>query len=130
MNLGLYVTASWALPHMVSLVGKENAYPSFFLSGGGINARPVASLFSLSMQKAAQHNFMESFRIVAEPQGVHVGIVNIGGVVTDQDAVINARKIASTYWDLYQQEKNEWKFEVKIGDINDMIRDLAAKGVY
>lgn len=131
MNIGLYVTATWALSHFKSLAsGPGSSHPSFFLSGGAINAKPIAAVFSLSLQKAAQHNFMESLRIVAGPKGVHVAIVTIGGVVADEDPVVNAGNIASTYWRLYEQDKSAWEFEVKIGDGDDRLRDLHAQGIY
>jgi NAD(P)-dependent dehydrogenase (short-subunit alcohol dehydrogenase family) len=116
MNLGLYVTATWAKPHLEAQAKEGAAHPCLFLSGSGIGDIPLPVLFSLSMQKAAQQNLMRSLGQVLGPRGVHVAYASIDGQVTDDDPHLNAKNIASKYWELYQEKQKEWRDRVVIGD--------------
>lgn len=53
MNIGLYVTMSWAKPLMEDRAKdrKQAPYPCMFLSGGAVADNPVPPVFALSMQK-------------------------------------------------------------------------------
>jgi NAD(P)-dependent dehydrogenase (short-subunit alcohol dehydrogenase family) len=117
MNLGLYVTATWAKPHLEARAKEGKAHPCLFLSGSGIGDTPFPPLFSLSMQKAAQQNLMRSLGQVLGPKGVHVAYASIDGQVADDDPVVNAKNIASTYWGLYQEEQKDWGDRVVIGNL-------------
>lgn len=124
MNIGLYVAATWAIPHLTAVAKEQGSHPSILFSNSGLWDHPIGDFFSLSLQKAAQYNFAGSLNQLIGPQGVHVGSVNIGGIISDDDPDMNARLIASKLWDLYAQEKENWTFEIKIGDIEDLIRKM------
>jgi NAD(P)-dependent dehydrogenase (short-subunit alcohol dehydrogenase family) len=127
MNIGLYTAAAWAIPHLTARTRQPDAHPSFFFSNSGLYHYPIADFFSLSMQKAAQFNLAGSLNQVLAPQGVHVGSVDIGGVVTDEDPVLNSRNIAEQFWKLYQQDKEQWMFDVKLGDIQEFIKQMSGQ---
>lgn len=115
MNVGLYVVATWATPLLISRAEEKLGRPSFLLSGGAVHEDPLPEVFSLCMQKAAQHNLMKSLDKQFGAQGVHFGVVNIGGPVTDEDPVINVKNISETFWELAQEEKGKWRHSVDIG---------------
>lgn len=122
MNVGLYVAATWAIPHLTAAAGRPGAHPSFFLSNGGLYEHPIAQYFALSMQKAAQFNFTGSLHQVLGPKGVHVASIAIASVIRDDDPVLNAKNIADRFWKLYEQDKENWEFNVKMGDIQDLLK--------
>lgn len=116
MTIGLYVTAVWALPLLESVKqSKTDSRPSFFMTGGGIWEQPIPEVFALSVQKAAQVNLARTFEQIAGPKGVHVATVSVNGPVQDSDPVLNAKNIASKFWDLYLQESGNWENLPQIG---------------
>ena len=122
MNIGLYITATWALPLMEKRAeGRgEGPWPSFLLSGGYVADDPRENVFALSMQKAMQHNLMKSLWKVQmgkkNDEGmVHIGIANIGGHVGDEEPVRTAGNIARVYWEVYREERSSWRQQVDIG---------------
>ncbi|KEF51485.1 uncharacterized protein A1O9_12402 [Exophiala aquamarina CBS 119918] len=127
MNIGMYVAATWALPHLNSVAQEPGTRPSFLFGNSGIYEYPISDFFSLSMQKAAQTNFAGSFSQIAGPKGIHVASVNIGGIISDGDPEMNAKLIASKLWELYSQDKDNWSFEVKVGDIRDLIKRMSGQ---
>lgn len=127
MNIGMYVAATWALPHLTSIAQQPDRHASFLFGNSGIYEYPISDFFCLSMQKAAQTNFAGSLNQIAAPKGIHVGCVNIGGIVRDDDPEMNAKLIASKIWELYSQDKDHWTFEVQIGDIRDLIKKMSGQ---
>ncbi|KAF2234182.1 NAD(P)-binding protein [Viridothelium virens] len=122
MNVGLYVTATWALPLMEDRAkGRgKGPWPSFLLSGGFVAEDPRETVFALSMQKAMQHNLMKSLWRVqmhkkTEEGPVHFGVSNIGGHVGDEEPVRTASNIAGVHWELYGEERQNWRQQVDIG---------------
>ena len=123
MNIGLYVTATWALPLLEKRASgrTKGPWPSFLLSGGYIANDPKEVFFALSMQKAMQHNLMKSMwnvQLGREKKGVgavHTAVANIGGHVGDEEPVRTSENIAGIYWELYQEEKGKWRQQVDIG---------------
>lgn len=128
MTVGLYVAAAWAAPHLVAAAQRPDAHPSIFLSGGPIQDQPFADIFVLSIQKAAQFNFMGSLKQVVGSKGVHVASVNIGGAVRDDEPILNAKNIASQYWRLHEQDEVDWEWQVKLGGM-DYWEDQKSRGV-
>lgn len=122
MNIGQYVAASWALPLLEEAVKEPGTHPSFFLNSSGISYDPVPFQFVLSMMKAAQNNFLSSLAKVAGPKGVHVGRIDINGVVSDEEKVRNAKHIAEQLWQLYQQDKDKWSFVEDCGDMDELLK--------
>lgn len=115
-SVGIYVAATWALPYLAESA-QNGGHPSFFLSGSGIGYRPFNPFFSLSMQKAAQNNFLQSFEQIAGPEGVHVARLDINGIVTPDDPEVSPDRVAEQHWVLYQQDKAGWE---KMRDVADM----------
>ena len=116
MNGGLYVTATWALPLLEARAKEDHeSKPTFFMTGGYVWQDPVPELFALCMQKAAQHNLMKSlWKQHGSSKGIHFATLSIAGVVQDSDKNINAKAIAGHYWDLYNEDKKSWRFNVDL----------------
>ena len=127
MTLGLWVAASWALPHLTAAGGKSSSHPSLLFTNSGLWDRPIADFASLSIQKAAQYNMLLSYRQQVESQGVHVAGVNIGGLVSDEDPVLNPKNIAQALFELYQQAKPDWQWELKVGDWDEFLKKMGAQ---
>ena len=114
-NLGLYTTASVLLPHLQALAkSTPSAHPALFVTSAAIIHQPFGPVFSLSMAKAAQASLT---KLVADDNKdvVHVALVTVGGPVAPEEKVNNPPNIATKFWDLYQQKKGSWEFEVKCG---------------
>jgi hypothetical protein len=125
MTLGLWVAASWALPHLTAAAaGKPESHPSFLFTNSGLWDRPLADFASLSLQKAAQYNLLLSLKQMAEPKGVHVGGVNIGGLVSDEDPVTNPSNVAQALFELYEQDRPNWQWESKVGDWGEFLKKI------
>ena len=53
--------------------------------------------------------------ILEENKGVvHVAQVIISGVVGDKEELNNPTNIASKFWELYEQKRGSWKFEIGV----------------
>ena len=114
-NLGLYTTASKLLPHLQALAKSHpDAHPALFVTSSAIIHQPFAPVFSLSMAKAAQANMT---KLLAEENKdiVHVALVTVGGQVSMEEKVDNPPNIASKFWELYEQKRGSWEFEIKCG---------------
>ncbi|KAI9878497.1 MAG: hypothetical protein M1830_000729 [Pleopsidium flavum] len=114
-NLGLYTTASVLLPHLQALAtSNPSAHPALFVTSGAIIHQPLAPVFSLSMAKAAQASLT---KVLADENKdvVHVALVTVGGQVTPEEKVNNPQNIATKFWELYEQKKENWEFEKKCG---------------
>jgi short-subunit dehydrogenase len=114
--VGIYVVATWAIPYLEQ-AAQKGGKPSFFLSGSGVNYRPLPPVFSLCMNKAAQTNFLKSLHHIAGPKGVHVAWLNINGSVGDDEPVRTAATCAQQHWELYQQDKSSWEKSREVGDM-------------
>jgi methylmalonyl-CoA mutase cobalamin-binding subunit len=75
---------------------------------------PRPEVFVLSLTKAAQRNLADSLWQVYGPQGVHIGLVVVGGPVSPNNKKLNPVHIAEKTWELYAQEKGAWTLEVEI----------------
>lgn len=128
MTLGLFVATSWALPHLTAIAaeGKPGSHPSFIFTNSGLWDHPIADLASLSMQKASQYNLLLSYKQMMEPQGVHVGGVNVSGTVSEEEPVRNPTNIAKAIFDLSQQDRPNWQWDVKVGDWDEFMRQMMA----
>jgi short-subunit dehydrogenase len=124
-NVGIYVAATWALP-LLAEVAKQPSHPAFFLSGSGIGYQPFSPFFSLSMQKAAQDNFLLSVDQIAAPQGIHIARIDINGIVSPDDPVTTPDACAQEHWNLYQQEKGGWKHAVELGTMGSFSKAMGA----
>ena len=75
---------------------------------------PIPQLFALSLAKAAQRNLVQSLNMTYGPQGIHVGLINVGGPVSPEDKVWNPTNIASKTWDWFAQSREQPTLEVTI----------------
>ncbi|KIX09089.1 uncharacterized protein Z518_00167 [Rhinocladiella mackenziei CBS 650.93] len=125
MNIGMYVAAMWAIPDLTAAAERPGSHPSFLFCNSGLWDHPIADFFSLSMQKASQYNLASSLNQILGPSGVHVAGVNIAGIIRDDDPVVNARNIANSIYELYEQDKAHWQFEIKVGDWDEFLQSMS-----
>ena len=111
-NIGLVHTAEVLLPLLRE--NKEGyGKVAFYVTSGAIVYQPMMPLYSLCMAKSAQASLT---KILAEEyKGVHVALVTIGGVVTPEEEVNNPANIATKFWELWEQKREDWEFEMKCG---------------
>ncbi|KAL2840274.1 hypothetical protein BJY01DRAFT_250053 [Aspergillus pseudoustus] len=119
-NLALYVTARWAMPLLVKHQEESQSFaeykPAFLVTNSLLPAVPIPDWFALSMTKAAQANLVKSLQQQFAPQGVHIGLVVVWGIVSGDSPGLNPGNIAEQAWKLYAQEKGEWTGQVTIYD--------------
>nr|POE49263.1 hypothetical protein CFP56_32413 [Quercus suber] len=77
---------------------------------------PFPAMFSLAACKAGQYNLVQSLHKQYEPQGVHCGVIFIGGTVSPKADVTNPRNIAEEAWRMFGAEKGEGSVEVTLMD--------------
>jgi hypothetical protein len=66
------------------------------------------------MTKSAQRNLVQSLAKTYTEEGVHVGIVTVGGIVRPQKEKLNPTYIASQTWEWFSRPREEQTFEVVI----------------
>ncbi|KAH9872623.1 hypothetical protein J1614_005016 [Plenodomus biglobosus] len=100
-NLALYLVARHYLPRLTGLAGaaakeEEGAEirPALLVTSSALPWDPVPALLSLSLNKAAQKNMVESFARAWEGKGAHVGLVFVEGSVAPENKVLNPKTIA------------------------------------
>ncbi|KAJ0418824.1 hypothetical protein BJY00DRAFT_173831 [Aspergillus carlsbadensis] len=115
--LALYATARWAMPLLLqNSSGREDWNPAFLVTSSLLPVSPFPDWFALSMTKAAQSNLMKSLEKAFSPQGIHVGLVVVWGMVSPDSTALNPGNIAEQAWKLYSQKKEEWTAQVTIYD--------------
>jgi short-subunit dehydrogenase len=114
-SLGLYTSAKVLLPRLQSLAKeKPEAHPCLFVTSSPVIHQPFAAVFSLSMAKAAQASLVKLLAEQAKDV-VHVALVIAAwGPVTMDEPVNNPANIATRFWDLWEQEKGKWDFEIEV----------------
>lgn len=75
----------------------------------------MPQLFSLSLVKAAQKSMALTMAELYEDKGVHIGLVNVQGAVSELDPKLNPDNIAKATWELFDQVKGHWTREVVVG---------------
>lgn len=113
-SIGLYIAATWAMPHLSALASSSSSHPSFLITGGSLYKSPSPLYFALAMNKAAQVSLAASLAQEYGPHGVHIGTVAVGGHVTPESDIFSPVKIAGDFWKLYEQEKDQWELVVHI----------------
>lgn len=81
------------------------------MTSSALPQEPIPALFALSLTKAAQRNLAQSLHMTYGPQGVHIGVVNVAGVVSPEEKERNPTNIAARTWEWYEKGA---KFEVVI----------------
>ncbi|KAL1838048.1 hypothetical protein VTJ49DRAFT_3096 [Mycothermus thermophilus] len=110
----LYLVAQRYIPHLVSLAksGEPGTKPALLVTNSALPFHPIPQLFALSLTKAAQRNLVQSLNLTYAPEGVHIGIINVAGPVSPDDAVRNPNNIAAKTWEWFEEGGKE--FEVVI----------------
>lgn len=86
------------------------------MTSSDLTHQPVPEVFSLSMATAAQASLVKTLAVAGENKGVvHVALLTVGGPVSPEEEVRNPTNIAGKFWELYQQKKGGWEFEMRCG---------------
>ena len=111
----LYQLAGREIPRLVALAKSDpTARPGFFVTSSLLPKEPVPSLFALSLTKGAQWNLVKSLYKEFGPQGVHIGVMIVGGFVTPEEPNRNPDNIAKLTWEWFSQPVEKQPFEVEI----------------
>ena len=103
------------MPSLLQLAKTDTqAMPSLLVTSSLLPRDPIPELFLLSMVKAAQQNMVLSLSKTYRSQGVHVGLIIIGGAVDPSNKTLNPTNIASEAWDCYHQTREQQTVEVQI----------------
>ena len=112
-NIALYETARAVIPDLQKAAGKSSGSPSFFVTGGMLHKYPLPPLFSLSMTKTSQRNLVQCLHLTYG-KDIHVGQVTVGGEVKPDKAHMSPDFIAERFWELYEQPRDKWAFEIEV----------------
>lgn len=107
-NIALYTTAQWAIP----ILEKETDKPTLLVTSGLLWVEPMPELFSLSLVKTAQRNLVQSLHMTYPK--IHIAMLHVGGVVSEEDPVLNPKNIAEKFWDIYQRDRKDWQLDTTI----------------
>lgn len=111
----LYTVAQREIPHLIELAKQDDeALPSIIVTSSLLPQHPIPQLFALSLVKAAQRNLVQSLSLTYASQGVHLGLINVGGPVSPEHETWNPTNIAAKAWDWFAKSRAEPTFEVFI----------------
>ncbi|KAF2174288.1 hypothetical protein M409DRAFT_16551 [Zasmidium cellare ATCC 36951] len=114
--IGLYAVAQWAVPKLEESAASGDKTPALLTTSGMLAKDPFPAMFSLASCKAGQYSLVHSLHKEFEPKGVHVGIIIIGGSVSDDSKVTNARNIAEEIWNMSRVEQKKGHLELMLSD--------------
>jgi NADP-dependent 3-hydroxy acid dehydrogenase YdfG len=109
--VGLQTAVRAVLPGM-----RERGAGTVLVTGGGSADRPITSMATLGVQKAAVRALAEVQAQALAPEGVHVATVTIRGLVGD-DRQITPERIAGLYADLVAETagpREHWRSVVDV----------------
>lgn len=92
---------------------KKAGKGTMFFTGGGSALKAPAELVSLSIGKAGLRNLAQCLAEECAPFGIQVATVTINGMV-EAGTKYDPEIIAGEFWQLYQQPKTDWKWEIVI----------------
>jgi short-subunit dehydrogenase len=104
------------MPQLLESAASGARTPSLLVTSGMLAKDPFPAMFSLAASKAAQYSLVHSLHKEFEPKGVHCGLIVIGGTVSDDSKVTNARNIAQEAWNMSSQAKGKGSLEVMMTD--------------
>ncbi len=118
--LGLLTVSKTVAPLMV-----ENGGGSILITGATASLRGGANFAAFSSAKAAQRNLAQSLGRSLGSQGIHIALVIIDGIIDisrtremfpdkPNSFFIQPDAIAETYYNLSQQSRSAWTFEVDL----------------
>ncbi|KPI38304.1 uncharacterized protein AB675_12075 [Cyphellophora attinorum] len=114
--ISLYKVAQWAIPHMLQTATTCARSPALLVTSGLLATQPAPAMFSLAVCKSGQRSLVQSLHKEFETKGVHVGLITIGGSVSDSSKVTNARNIAEEAWKMFGAAKGQGQFEALMMD--------------
>lgn len=91
-----------------------SSMPSLIVTSSMLPLHPIPQLFALSLVKAAQRNLVQSIDLEYGSQGVHIGVINVGGPVSLDHPDWNPSNIATKAWDWVSASREDKSFEVQI----------------
>jgi len=117
--LGLLAAARAVVPGM-----RENGGGSIVVTGATASRRGGAGTAAFASAKAAQRSLAESLAKRLWPEGIHVSLIIVDGVVDlprtrerlpdkPDDFFLKPEDIAATAWWLTRQPRSAWSFEVE-----------------
>jgi len=118
--LGLLAAARAVAPQMI-----EQGGGSILVTGATASLRGGANFAAFSSAKAAQRNLAQSLARSLGPQGIHVALVIVDGVIDlprtremfagkPDSFFLEPEAIAETYYHLARQDPSAWTFEVDL----------------
>ncbi|KAF5491022.1 hypothetical protein CGCF413_v010917 [Colletotrichum fructicola] len=111
----LYAVAQRYIPHLIELAkSSPESTPALIITSSVLPYNPHPAFFALSLVKAAQRNLAQTLRMSYESEGVHIGLINVGGQVFPDHETWNPPNIAEKAWEWFSQIKENPSFEVKI----------------
>lgn len=111
----LYTVAQREIPHLLELANQDKkAFPSVVVTSSILPQHPVPQFFALSLVKASQRNLVQSLSLTYASQGIHLGLINVGGQVSPEHETWNPTNIAAKAWDWFDKSRAEPTFEVLI----------------
>ncbi|KAH7142848.1 hypothetical protein B0J13DRAFT_503209 [Dactylonectria estremocensis] len=111
----LYQLAGREIPRLVKLAQSDaTSRPAFIVTSSLLPKEPEPELFALSLTKGAQWNLVKSLYKQFGPQGVHIGVMIVGGFVSPEEPNRNPDNIAKKTWEWYSQPIEKQPFEVEI----------------
>ena len=109
--VGLQTAIRAVLPGM-----RENGAGTVLVTGGGAADRPIASMATLGVQKAALRALAQVQAAALADDGVHVATVTIRGLV-GEDQQIHPDRVAALYADLVAETagpRENWRTNVEL----------------
>ncbi|KAK4221415.1 hypothetical protein QBC38DRAFT_130263 [Podospora fimiseda] len=111
----LYVISQRYVRHMVELAkSDDSSKPALIVTSSALPQNPIPELFALSLVKAAQRNLVQSLNLTYAPKGVHIGVINVSGVVSPEEENRNPKNIAEKAWEWFEAARENPSFEVVI----------------
>ena len=112
---GLYTVAKREMAQLADMAKSDaSSVPSIIVTSSMLPIQPIPQLFALSLVKAAQRNLIQSLRMEYGSQGVHIGMINVGGPVSPDHKDWNPTNIAAKAWEWFSGLKEQDSLEVLI----------------
>lgn len=119
-TLGLFTAAKAVLPDM-----RARGAGSIIVTGATASLRGGAKFAAFAQAKAAQRSLAQSLAKQVGPDGVHVALVIVDGVIDlertrkmmpdrEDEAFMKADHIAEAVWFLSRQPRSAWTFELDL----------------
>ena len=118
--LGAFLCSQHAARHML-----EGDGGTILFTGATSGVRGRAGAIDFSSAKFGARGLADSMARELWPQGIHVAHVIVDGMIdtpmvrenfnlADDEVLLDADDIAAVYWDLVQQRRGAWSFEVDV----------------